>query len=158
VNAVRHESGARYLLLERSGESSRVCDPRTGEEREVPNDEIEGIEASALSIAGRTLPRTVREDLDAIDDDRTLGLLREISRREPVGVRLLLDEYGLCESDLHGTVGELRAAGLIEPADPGEFGGIAPGDRGYRTTERARTVFSRRRSEQEGSDGGSDVS
>jgi len=148
MNAVRHESGAEFLLLERSSESSRVRDPRTGEKREFPNGEIEATEASALSVAGRALPGAVREELEAIGDDRTLGLLREIGRREPVGVRVLLDEYDLCESELHGTLGELRAAGSIEPIEPAALGPIAASDRGYRTTETARGALSGRRSKQ----------
>jgi hypothetical protein len=153
MDTVRDGSGAPFLLLEHGGESSRVRDPRTGEEREVPNDEIEDTGASVLSVAGRALPGAVRGELAAVGDDRTLGLLREIDRREPVGVRLLLDEYDLCESELHGMAGELRAAGLIEPVEPAALDAFAASDRGYRTTETARSAFSRRRARVVG-DGG----
>lgn len=138
METVRDGSGARYLLVKRSAESSLVRDPHTGEERYVPNDELEVVGESALLAVGRSIPDAVRRELHPLDD-RTVGLLREIGVREPIGVLALLDAYDLCESDLHGTLGELRAAGLIEPAD---LDGFAPtGDRGYRTTERTRAVF-----------------
>ena len=147
MDTVRDGSGAEFLRLERSAESSRVRDPRTDEELELPNDEIESSEASALSVAGRAVPEAIREELGTISDDRTLGLLGEISGREPVGVRILLDEYDLCESELHGMVGELQAAGSIEPVEPATLDPIAASDRGYRTTEQARGAFSRYRTE-----------
>ena len=141
METVRDRSGTRYLLVKRSAESSRVRDPRTGEERYVRNDDLEPSDESALLAAGRATPTAVRQDPDlrGVGDERTLGLLREIARREPVGVLTLLDSYDLCESDLHGSLAELRAAGLIEPAD---LDGITlADDRGYRTTERTRAAF-----------------
>jgi hypothetical protein len=147
MDIVRDGSGTEFLRLERSAESSRVRDPRTDEELELPNGEIESSEASALSVAGWAVPEAIREELGTVGDDRTLGLLWEISGRDPIGVRVLLDEYDLCESELHGMVGELRAAGLIEPAEPAALNPIAASDRGYRTTERARSAFARHRAE-----------
>jgi len=140
MQTVRDESGTRYLLVKRSGESSRVRDPRTGEERYVPNDALELTAESALLAAGRAVPADVRRKLGTISDERTLGLLGEISVREPVGVLTLLDSYDLCESDLHGSLGELQAGGLIEPAKLDDF--ALAGDRGYRTTEETRAAFS----------------
>jgi len=139
MDTARDASGRRYLLLERSAESSRVRDPRTGEERSVSNDDLELVAESALEAVGRAVPSVVRHELGGVRDDRTIGLLREIGTREPVGVVTLLDAYDLCESDLHGTVGELRAAGLIEPADIDDP--VMAGERGYRTTETAREAF-----------------
>jgi len=42
----------------------------------------------------------------------------------------LLDSYDLCESDLHGLLGEFRAAGLVQEAE-------VFGQRGYDATETA---------------------
>jgi hypothetical protein len=59
--------------------------------------------------------------------DRALGLLAEVRRRDPVSVRTLLDDYALCESDLHGILAEFRAAGLLAETR-------VAGERGYETT------------------------
>ncbi|MGN8214022.1 DUF7346 family protein [Halococcus salifodinae] len=69
--------------------------------------------------------------MDTTRDDRALALLREIDANGPFAVRTLLSRYDLCESDLHGLCAELRAAGLLAEAE-------VAGERGYRTTERAR--------------------
>ena len=45
-----------------------------------------------------------------------------------LGVRTLLDAYECCESDLHGRVTVLVAAGLLEETE-------VAGERGYRLTE-----------------------
>ena len=67
--------------------------------------------------------------LTRVPDERALGLLVELDARGPLSVRALLD-YDLCESDLHGLVAELRAAGLVEEAD-------VAGERGYDLTATA---------------------
>lgn len=139
METVRDGNGTRYLLVKRSEESSRVRDPRTGEERYVPNDTLERTEESALLAAGRAVPTGVRRMVGTISDERTLGLLREIGVREPVSVLTLLDSYDLCESELHGSLGELQAGGLIEPVKLDDF--ALAGDRGYCTTEEARMAF-----------------
>ena len=69
-------------------------------------------------------------------DDRALALLGEIDADGPFAVRTLLSRYDLCESDLHGLCAELRAAGLLAEAE-------VAGERGYRTTERARQALER---------------
>jgi DNA-binding IclR family transcriptional regulator len=66
--------------------------------------------------------------LSAAHNDRSLGLLVELDTRGPLSVHELLDAYDLCESDLHGLLGEFRAAGLIEEAE-------VTGRRGYDATE-----------------------
>jgi len=131
MRTVRDESGNHYLLLKESGDSSRVRDPVTGEERHIPNDSLELVEGeSPLETASRVVPDAVRTVLTAAHDDRALGLLLEIDERGPVDVRVLLDAYDLCESDLHGLLGEFRAAGLVREVE-------VPGGRGYETTDEA---------------------
>jgi hypothetical protein len=131
MRTVRDESGNRYLLLKQSGDSSHVRDPATGEERHLPNDSLAVVEGeSPLETASRVVPESVRRVVTAAHDDRGLGLLLEIDERGPVDVRVLLDAYDLCESDLHGLLGEFRAAGLVREAS-------VAGGRGYETTETA---------------------
>ncbi|WP_135533476.1 DUF7346 family protein [Halostella pelagica] len=131
MRTVRDESGDRYLLLKQSGESSRVRDPATGEERYVDNDALSVVEGeSPLATSARGVPEDVRQVIAAVHDDRSLGLLAEIADRGPVGIRELLDAYDLCESDLHGLLAEFRAAGLVEEAR-------VAGERGYDATETA---------------------
>ncbi|MFB6192399.1 MAG: hypothetical protein ABEI11_03665 [Haloarculaceae archaeon] len=131
MRTVRDGDGDRYLLVKRSGESSLVRDPETGEERYLPNAALEPVDESALAAAAAAVPAPARRACSAVRDDESLGLLVEIDRRGPIGVRALLSEYDRCESDLHGLLGEFRAAGLIEEADvAGELGP----ERGYATT------------------------
>ncbi|MEF8852539.1 MAG: hypothetical protein V5A28_08990 [Haloarculaceae archaeon] len=131
MRTVRDERGNRYLLIKRSGESSRVRDPETGEERHLPNDSLAVVDGeSPLETASRVVPESVRTVVSATHDERALGLLLEVEERGPVGVRALLDAYDLCESDLHGLLAEFRAAGLVREV-------AVAGGRGYDTTEEA---------------------
>jgi hypothetical protein len=129
MQTVRTESGERYLLVNRSEESSRVRDPATGEEHTVATERLEATGESALDTAARAVPEPVRRLVSAVPDDRALGLLYEIDAREAVAVRDLL-AYDYCESDIHGLCGEFRAAGLLEACE-------VAGERGYRTTAKA---------------------
>ncbi|PSQ15122.1 hypothetical protein BRD00_15305 [Halobacteriales archaeon QS_8_69_26] len=138
MQTVRDGDGRRYLLVKRSGESSLVRDPATGEERYVPNDRLETVEDSPLSAAAGSVPGPTRRAVLAAHDERALGLLVEVVDRGPVGVRTLLADYDLCESDLHGLLAEFRAAGLIaETRVAGERGYEATAD-GERAVERLR--------------------
>ena len=74
--------------------------------------------------------------METARDDRALALLGEIDADGPFAVRTLLSRYDLCESDLHGLCAELRAAGLLAEAE-------VAGERGYRTTDRARQALER---------------
>jgi len=127
MRAVEHR-GDRYLLLKRSGDSSLVRDPETGDERYLPNDELTVTGDSPLTVAAAAVPRPQRRLLAAVHSERILGLLLELDGDGPIAVRELLGRYDLCESDLHGRIGELRAAGLVEEAEVG-------GERGYAATE-----------------------
>lgn len=131
---VEDEDGTRYVLEKQSAESSRVRNPETGERLHLPNDRLEPVEESPLTTATRGVPEGVVALLASVPDRRGLGLLIEIEARGPTAVRTLLDAYDLCESDLHGLLAELRAAGLLTEAR-------VAGERGYATTESAREAL-----------------
>ena len=130
MQTVRDDTGDRYLLVKRSAESSRVRDPETGEERYLPNDALTVENDAPLSVAARAVPDAVRRVATAAHDDRSLGLLVELADRGPLSVVGLLDAYDLCESDLHGLLGEFRAAGLLTET-------TVHGERGYDATDLA---------------------
>lgn len=126
MRAAEHD-GKRYLLLKQSGTSSLVRDPETGDERFLPNDELTITGESPLTVAAAAVPESTRCLITAVHSERTLGLLVELDTRGPLSVRDVLGSYDLCESDLHGLFGELRAAGLVTDAD-------VNGERGYAVT------------------------
>lgn len=129
MRTVRDGDGRRYWLLKESGETSLVRDTETGETRSLPNDEWEPVDGEApLRAAAAVVDPDVRSLLTAVRDERSLGLLVRLVADGPQSVRALLEGSELCESDLHGTVGELRAAGLVEPAE-------VRGRRGYAATD-----------------------
>lgn len=129
MQTVRDADGGTYLLVKRSAESSRIRDPATGEERYVDNAELTIVEGeSPLATAASGVPASVRRTLRAVHDDRSLGLLAVIVDEGPLSVIELLDAAELCESDLHGTVTEHRAAGLVDEVD-------VAGRRGYEATD-----------------------
>ncbi|WP_129114991.1 DUF7346 family protein [Halegenticoccus tardaugens] len=131
MQTVRDSSGKRYLLLKRSGSSSLVRDPGTGEERYVRNDDLDPVDGeSPLVAAAAGVPAPVRRVLTAVPTDRALGLLVELVDRGPLPAVELLDAYDLCESDLYGLLAEFRAAGLVEEAR-------VYGERGYEATDLA---------------------
>ena len=79
MRTVEDESGRRYVLLKRSGDSSLVRDPTTGEERYVENGSLSPVEGeSALETAARAVPEPTRRVLRAVHSDRALGLLVEL--------------------------------------------------------------------------------
>jgi hypothetical protein len=128
---VENEDGDRYLLLKESAESSLVRDPETGETQYLPTAALDPVAGqSPLATAARELPSDVRTLLVAVPDERALGLLLELDADGPLAVRTLLSAYDLCESDLHGLLAELRAAGLLAET-------TVTGRRGYGTTETA---------------------
>lgn len=115
MQTVEDTNEKRYLLLKRSGESSLVRDPGTGEERYVENSALSPVAgASPLETAANEVPSELRRFLRGVHDDRTLGLLILLDSQGPLPVRELLEFDSLCESDFHGTIAELRAAGLLE--------------------------------------------
>jgi len=95
-----------------------VQDPATGEERYVDNDELRIVDGeSPLATAASGVPAPVRRTLRAVRDDRSLGLLAVVVDEGPIAAIDLLDAADMCESDLHGTITEFRAAGLIDEAE-----------------------------------------
>ena len=131
MQTVRDADGQTYLLVKRSGDSSRVRDPETGEERYVENAALETLEGeSPLATAATGVSEPVRRTIRAVHDDRTLGLLVELVDDGPSSVVELMDAYDMCESDLHGRLAEFRVAELIEEVDVG-------GRRGYAATATA---------------------
>jgi hypothetical protein len=128
MRTVRSDSGKRYVLVKRSAESSRVRDPETGEERYVPTDRLEVLDDDPLAVAARAIPADVRTVCRAARTDASLGLLLELDRRGPTSARALIEEVDRCESDLHGLISELLAAGAIARTD-------VAGERGYRLAD-----------------------
>ena len=148
MQTVRDGAGDRYLLVKRSGESSLVRDPETGEERYVPNDDLSADAGeSPLVTAAGGVPGPVRRVVTAVPDEPALGLLVELVDRGPLPAVDLLAAYDLCESDLHGRLSELRAAGLAAEAS-------VAGERGYDATDAAREAVAVLRGGGDGSNGG----
>ena len=133
MRTVDHD-GDRYLLVKQSDESSLVRDPETGEERYLPNEELSGTGEPPLVVVARRVPEPTRRLLTAVPSERALGVLLELDECGPMAVRTVLASYDLCESDLHGLFGELRAAGLVAEAD-------VDGRRGYRLTDHGREAL-----------------
>ena len=128
MKSVQDDTGKRYLLLKRSEHASLVRDPRNGNECYVQNDRLEDLDESPLETAARTVDDPVRTLLTAVHDESTLGLLIELAEQGPLGVRTILDAYDFCESDLHGRLTVLTAAGLLAETE-------VAGERGYRITD-----------------------
>lgn len=125
MRAVRADQPGLAVVVEESDGRARVRDPETGQEWTVPATDIEPIEPP-----GTEVPTATRYVLAAVDD-RALALLL-ILDVEPRRVATLLETTDLCESDIHGVVGDLRAAGLVEPI-------TVEGEPGYRTSPLAST-------------------
>ncbi|AFK18545.1 hypothetical protein E6P09_07145 [Haloferax mediterranei ATCC 33500] len=139
MRTVRGPDGRRYLLVKRSSDASRVRDPKTGDERHFPNDELETVSGeSPLETAARAVPEPVRRILVAVPTERSLGLLVDLADRGPLPVVELLGAYDLCESDLHGLLTEFKIAGLVEET-------TVYGERGYEVTDTAKEGIERLR-------------
>ena len=131
MQTVRDGDDEVYLLVKRSAESSRVRDPATGAERYVDNDELVIVDGeSPLETAATGIPKSIRQLLRAVHNDRSLGLLAVVVDQGPISVIDLLDTADMCESDLHGTITEFRAAGLLTEVN-------VAGRRGYEATDAA---------------------
>ena len=134
MRTVETDEGKRYLLVKESSDASLVRDPDTGEERYVDAARLgEPAGASPLSVAASGVAEPVRRLVTAVHDDQSLGLVMELADRGPVPVVDLLGAYDLCESDFHGLLTELRAAGLVREQE-------AAGERGYDATPLARAA------------------
>jgi hypothetical protein len=134
MRTVRDDTGRRYLLLKESAEACLVRDPETGEERYIDNGALTKVGESPLVTAADRLSKETRRDLANVPGERGTGLLAELDRRGTLAVRTLLADYDVCESDLHGLLGELRAAGAIEETS-------VAGERGYALTDATRETL-----------------
>lgn len=130
MRIVRDDDGRFSVLVDATGSTCRARSLHDGTERTVPSDELTVVEpADALDVLG--IDADERDSLRKMArTDRAIGLLVELNTAGPLSVRTILDRFDICESDLHGLVTELRAAGFLEPA-------TVYGERGYRTTDRA---------------------
>lgn len=132
METVEDADGARYVLCKRSRDAWLVRDPATGEETYRDPAELTVVDGAApLATAAAGVPEQVRRVIRAVPNDRALGLVVTVVDDGPIGVRELLGETTLCESDLHGLLGELVAAELLAETSVG-------GERGYEPTEAAR--------------------
>ena len=139
MRTVEDESGRRLLVVKRAAESWLVRDPESGAERYVDPDDVEVVDdAAPLETAARTIDPDARRLVLAVRDDRALGLLCHLDAAGPQSVVALLDETDLCESDLHGTVAEFRAAGLVAEEE-------VDGRRGYGLTDAGAAALDRLR-------------
>lgn len=131
MRTVRDEDGRQYLLIKESDDTSLVRDPKTGAEQYVDSDTLEPVEETGpLTAAAGGLSAPVRTVVRAVHDEQTLGLLVVLTDRGALSARQLLAETTFCESDLHGRLAELTAAGLIEET-------TVAGERGYEATTAA---------------------
>lgn len=131
MRPVDHDGDTYLLLLKRSADSSLVRDPETGETSYLPTEELTATDDPPLDVAARRVPDATRRLLTAVHSEAALGFLVELEDRGPLTVQTVLGDTELCESDLHGLVGELRAAGLVAEAD-------VDGQRGYGLTDAGR--------------------
>lgn len=139
MDTVEDEAGNRYILLKRSSDAWLVRDPATGETAYRDPATLTVVEsADSLATAAEGVPPAVRALLTAVPNERVLGLVAIVVDRDAVGVRTLLDETTLCESDLHGAIAELVAAGLLSET-------TVAGERGYEATEIAIEAIERLR-------------
>ena len=138
MRTVEDRAGNRYVLLKESADTSLVRDPESGTERHLPTAALSPVDEPPLQTATRAIPPERRRELDGVTGDRAIGLLLVLDASGPIPVRDLLAETTLCESDLHGIVGELRAGGHVREADVG-------GERGYAVTEDASKKLDRLR-------------
>lgn len=129
MRTVRGPDGTVYVVVKESGESSRVRDPATGDERFLPNDDLEPAGGeSPLAALAAGIPEPARRVVNACHEDWHLGVLVDLADRGPLAAREMLGAYDTCESDLLGAVTEFRAAGLVEEA-------TVAGERGYALTD-----------------------
>lgn len=132
---VRDSDGRRYVMDTEGPDTSRVWSLETGTIRQVPTADLEPVDGQAsLEAIAQSIEPTDDSSLDAAPNTAALGLLVELDRRGPMAVRAMLSEYDICESDLHGILGELTAAGLLEKD-------LVTGMRGYSLTDEARDAI-----------------
>lgn len=141
METVEDADGRRFVLVKRSSDSWLVRDPASGAERYRNAEELTVVEdAAPLATATAGIDPSVRRLLTAVPNDRILGLVVTVVDRDGVAARTLLGSTTLCESDLHGAIAELVAAGLLVET-------TVAGERGYEATDRAREAIEQLRSD-----------
>ena len=130
MRAVVDAAGRRSLLLREHGEQAVLRDVETGERRTASLEDLASLDGGPLGTLVTDVPPSLPSPLDRAPTDRALALLVELHVAGPRPVRDLLADTTLCESDLHGLVGDLRAAGLVQD-EP------VAGERGYDLTPSA---------------------
>jgi hypothetical protein len=138
MQPVRDETGTQYLLLERGADVSLVCDPATGAREELPTGQLEPLDEPPLETLASGLSTPLLTLITAVHDEQSLGVLVALADRGGLAVRTLLAETTLCESDLHGLLAELVAAGLLAET-------TVAGEHGYEATETAREAIAQLR-------------
>lgn len=130
MRTVRDDDDDVYVVLKESSDSTLVRDPATGEQRHLPNDDIERAGgASPLDALATGVPDEGRAVVRAVHEDWQLGLLVALADDGPLAARDAVGQFDACESDLVGALTEFRAAGLVEETTVG-------GERGYELTDR----------------------
>jgi hypothetical protein len=119
--------GHPHLLRSSSGGSTRITDLRTGADTSTDTVSLFEPEDSSLAVVaqGLSIPEGSNESVGP--SKRARGLLGLLAVAGPLGGRELIDLADCCESDLHGTLGELAAGGLVERT-------TVHGERGYDVT------------------------
>lgn len=133
MRAVQGPDGGPVLIVEHAPDGSRIVDPREGACRTVATGALDPVEGDPLGAVGRAVRETAGPL--PVAGDAAAGVLADLERG-PRSVRGMVDAYGLCESDLHGLLAELTAAGLLAETTVG-------GRRGYELTEEARLALAR---------------
>lgn len=139
MRLVRDASGRVNVVRSRGTEELTIVDPVTGAERTVSATTVAPVaDESELHLVADAIPTPIEPPLATVGDPRALGILGVLEAAGPLPATTMLAFESLCESDLHGIVGELRAAGLVEEA-------IVDGRRGYRTTQAAEDALAHTR-------------
>jgi hypothetical protein len=137
MRPVADADGRPCLLLQVTEDGSDVRDLETGERRQVPTASLTVLGADPLVATAADDGNAVPESLAPAASGLARSLLLELHLGGPRPVRTLLGETNLCESDLHGVVADLRAAGLVREVR-------VDGQRGYGLTDAADDALSTR--------------
>jgi hypothetical protein len=131
MRVVRDTADRVNVVRSRRADERTILDPATGIERTVPAEDVAPVlDEPELQLIAETLPELEGSPLASIGDPRALGVLGVLEAAGQLPATMLLAFESICESDLNGIVGELRAAGLVEET-------TVDGRSGYRTTEAA---------------------
>lgn len=115
MRTVTGPDGTRYVVRERRPDVWVLTDPSSGETTTAPPEDLTLVDGvDPLEIAASAVANPLRTLVLTVPDERALGLLVELRARGPTPVRTIVEWTDRCESDLHGLLTSLRAAGVIE--------------------------------------------